>query len=404
MLAITRKIKPAYVGIGSAIALLLLLVPTGNMSLQDVYGFINWNVLAIYWGFLMLAIVFSKSGVPIKIARFLLRKSRNEGAALFILCSLTAFISSFMENVATVMLMIPIAMETAKLSKSSLFPYLVSIAISSNMVTTITMISDSPTLILAGSTGMRFTDFYLFRGNLGLGTISVFGVIVGLSALALTNFRKMKKRVVLREKSIEVAYLPAVLFVAAIISLALLPPLGIMSGWIGIGSGILAILAGRKFIRKIIREFDWNSFFFIVGIFIVVGTVNYVGLLQDLAGFFVGLGLGNPNLILAIITWTSVALSSFIDNVPYTMMMIPVCTTIAESIGISPFPILFGMLIGTGIGGNVLPVGAAANVFACGVLEKKGYKIRLREYLRFSLPASVAAVGTGHLLLQLLWL
>ncbi|MEM3519899.1 MAG: SLC13 family permease [Candidatus Hadarchaeales archaeon] len=404
ILAITRKIKLAYVGIGSAIALLFVLLPTGGITPEAAFSSINWGVLAIYWGFLMMAITFSKSGVPTKVARSILKKTRNEGIALFILCGLTALISSFMENVGTVILMAPIAIEVAKIARSSPFLHLVSIAISSNMVTTVTMIADPPALILAENIGMKFTDFYLFNGKIGLGAISILGVIAGLAVMALINFRKMRKKILLKEEKVEVTYLPTILFAAGIIALALIPYLGVWNGWVGIGVGILAILAGRKFIGKMFREFDWNSFFFIFGIFIVVGAVNFIGLLRDFAGFLLGLGLNNPVVVLAVITWISVILSSFIDNVPFTMLMIPVCTTIAGSISMSAYPLLYGMVVGTGIGGNVLPIGATANVFACGMLEKMGHKIRLREYLKLSLPSTIVSVGVAHLLLQLLWM
>ena len=118
----------------------------------------------------------------------------------------------------------------------------------------------------------------------------------------------------------------------------------------------------------------------------------------------VGSGMRSPAGLLALLTWLSVALSSFMDNVPYTILMIPVCQSLAASMGIAAWPLLYGMLIGTGIGGNITPVGATANVFACGVLERQGVKVSLREYLRISIPASVGAVLTAHLLLQAIWL
>jgi Na+/H+ antiporter NhaD/arsenite permease-like protein len=108
--------------------------------------------------------------------------------------------------------------------------------------------------------------------------------------------------------------------------------------------------------------------------------------------------------MLAVVTWLSVALSSFMDNVPYTILMIPVCKSLAASLGIVAWPLLYGMLIGTGIGGNITPVGATANVFACGILEKHGHKVPLGKYLKISIPFSVAAVATAHVLLQLIWL
>jgi len=135
-----------------------------------------------------------------------------------------------------------------------------------------------------------------------------------------------------------------------------------------------------------------------------VGAVQAVGILQDFASGLLRLGLNSPILTLALLTWLSVALSSFIDNVPYTVLMIPVCTSLATSMGVGAFPFLYGMIIGTGIGGNITPVGATANVFACGMLEKRGFKIRLREYMRISIPSTIVSVLVAHLFLQFLWM
>jgi len=151
-------------------------------------------------------------------------------------------------------------------------------------------------------------------------------------------------------------------------------------------------------------EFDWDTILFVVGIFIVISSLEITGILSDFVNWFASLGIKNSSLVLAVLVWVSVALSSFIDNVPYTVLMIPVCTELASAMGVSPFPFLFGMLIGTGIGGNITPVGATANVIACGMLEKRGYRIKLKEYLKISLPFSVIAVLVAHLLLQLTWL
>ena len=153
-----------------------------------------------------------------------------------------------------------------------------------------------------------------------------------------------------------------------------------------------------------LKEYDWNSLVFLIGIFIVVETVNSVGLLADFTRWLGSTGMKSPMLYLAIFVWVSVAISSFIDNVPYTVLMIPVCAGVAQTLGINPFPFYFGMLVGTGIGGNITPVGATANVIATGMLEKRGYRVSLGKFMAVSVPFSVSAVLAVHILLQLVWL
>jgi Na+/H+ antiporter NhaD/arsenite permease-like protein len=136
----------------------------------------------------------------------------------------------------------------------------------------------------------------------------------------------------------------------------------------------------------------------------VIFTLSSSGLLNDFADWVVRAGLDNTTAVLAFLVWISVGLSAIMDNVPYTILMIPVCQSLAASIGVEAWSFLYGMLIGTGIGGNITPVGATANVFACGILERHGIRVPIGRYLKLSLPFSLAAVATAHLLIQWIWL
>lgn len=399
-LALSRKVKLAYASLGAS----ALLLASGILKIEDaVFNAIKWDVLGIYWGFMMVSFVFMKSRMPDFIAMKLLKMVRVEKYAILSLCALTAFLSAFMENVGVVLIMAPVAITIAKLLNSSLFRYMVAIAISSNVVTTVTMVADPPSLILALETGMKPLDFYWFNGRPGLGTLTIFGVIAAMLTL-LFQFRNMNKKVEIETEKIYVTKGASALFALGVPALAIAPELGIKVGIVGFAVGAIALYMGRQDIKEMLFEFDWDSFLFIVGIFMVIFSLSASGILMDFSEFLVKSGFKDPAFMLAFVTWVSVAASSFMDNVPYTILMIPVCRNLAEIIGMSAWPLLFGMLVGTGIGGNITPVGAAANVFACGILEKNGYKIVLKEYLKIGVPFSIAAVATVHILLQIFWL
>lgn len=405
-LAITRKAKLAYVGLASAAALVIILLPTNVLSTQQVLNSIKWDVLGIYWGFMMLSILFSESGVPKHLARHILHNTRHEGMALFALCGITAFLSAFLENVGVVLIMAPIAIEISRRTKSSIVLYLVSIAISANIVTTVTMIADPPALILASEANMSFLDFYWFQGRMGLGTISAIAAVVGLASLYLIHFRKMKTKIHMEEEKIETSYIPTVIFIGGIVALAANSYIGVGPGVIGLTVGVVSLIFGYKILSKMVKEFDWNSFLFIIGIFVVIGAVESAGILGDLANGIGEISFNNPIISLIILIWLSVALSSFIDNVPYSVLMIPVAKSVAVSLGMGgmAYPLMYGVLIGTGIGGNITPVGATANVFAIGLLEKQGVKVKLKDYLKISLAPTLLAVIFAHLMLQLFWM
>jgi len=393
-----RKINIAHISlVGAGLLIALGVVAPDFAFLEGV----EWEVLAIYWGYGMLAITFRESRLPAWIALFLLRRVRKEKYVLLLLCALAAALSTFMANPVVVIILAPLFIEVAERLKSSLFLYLVGLAISSNVVTTVSMIADPPALILAMKTGMKFLDFYWFQNRIGLGILSMVGVVAALLTL-LFQFRGLNKRVHIEEEEVKItSFVPLAIFIASVVALSLAywNP-----GIIGLLVGVLSLLVGRQYVKSMVTEFDWNSIFFLIGIFIVIATVEKVGLLKDFAGWLGSTGLKSPTIYLLIFVWLSVALSSFIDNVPYTVLMIPVCTSLAQTLGVSPFPFYFGMLVGTGIGGNITPVGATANVLACGMLEKRGYKIELGKYMAISIPFSVVAVLVVHILLQFFWL
>ncbi len=398
-LVLYRKVNIAYVSlIGAGLLILLGMIKPDYAFLEGV----EWEALAIYWGYGMLAFTFRESKLPAWAALFILKRIKKEKYVLLFLCVLAAVLSSFMANPVVVIILAPLVIDIAERLNANLFTYLIALAISSNVVTTVSMVADPPALILAMKTGMHFLDFYWFQGKVGLGALSIAGVIAAMVTL-LVQFRGLNQPVDIgKEEKVQItSYAPLIIFVASVValSLSLWNP-----GITGLAVGVLALIVGRKYLRTLISEFDWNSILFLLGIFIVIAAVERVGLLKDFANWLSGTGLRNPSIYLAILVWLSVALSSFIDNVPYTVLMIPVCNYLAQSLGINPFPLYFGMLVGTGIGGNITPVGATANVLACGMLEKKGYKIKLLKYMALSVPFTVFAVLPVHLLLQFIWL
>ena len=160
-LALSRKVKIAYASLGAA----ALLLVSGILTPADaLFKAIKWDVLGIYWGFMMVSFVFMKSRMPELIANRMLARVSSEKYVIFALSAFTAFLSAFMENVGVVLMMAPVAITVSRMMKSDLFPYMIAIAISSNVVTTLTMVADPPSIILAMETGMKPLDFYYFLG------------------------------------------------------------------------------------------------------------------------------------------------------------------------------------------------------------------------------------------------
>jgi Na+/H+ antiporter NhaD/arsenite permease-like protein len=403
-LVLWRKFNIAFLPLGASAVLILL----GLTNPADaLLKYINWDVLALYAGYGLLADSFKDSGLPSLIVNRALMRVKKEKYAVLFLCALAMGLSCFMENPIVVIILAPVAIEMAEKLKGSLFLYLIAVAISANVVTTVTMISDTPTIILATTTGMNFLDFYWFMGKPGLGTLSIIGIFMAFSTL-LIQFRNLNNAVEIKREEIRASFTPLIIFVLSVIVLSAVPwsDLGDWNhpGLVGVALALTTFIVWIDDARRIISEFDWHTLAFLSGIFIIVATINDSGLLNEFAVWLGSTGINNPAIYLAVFVWASVALSSFIDNVPYTVIMIPVCTSVAQTLGISPFPLYFAMLVGTGMGGNLTPIGATANVLACGMLEKRGYKIDLIKYMKIAVPFSIAAVAAVHILMQFFWL
>jgi len=404
-LIFTRRINPLLVVFGGVVALLL----TKAINLNQAVSSINFNVLGIFIGTMILSSLFIYSGVPQYLASNLVDKSKSICMALLLVCGLSSFISSFTENVATVLIVAPIALEIAKAININPIPLLIGVSLSANLQGTATMIGDSPSIILAMESGMNFNDFFWMRGKPGIFFAVELGAIGAFLFLWIIfrKYRQTPKKVeVIRPKT----WIPTIMMVLMILSLVFAsfmknkPPYTIASiclfwGLIGL---IWHELKHRESI-SLLKNLDWQTFFLLMGIFILVGSLSYSGIIKDIATKISSLSGKNVFFAYYLIVFISVFLSAFIDNIPYTMAMIPVAKLVAINLGISVYPFLFGLLIGTCLGGNITPIGASCNVVTIGLLRRDGYKVGFFEFARIGLPFTLIAVLIGSLFIWFIW-
>lgn len=152
-----------------------------------------------------------------------------------------------------------------------------------------------------------------------------------------------------------------------------------------------------------LKKLDWDTTFFLVGIFIIVGGISFTGWIEVLADYLAGLVGANIFLGYTAIVFISVILSAFIDNVPFLAAMLPVAIIMADKLQVNPSLFLFGLLIGTSLGGNITPIGATANIVASGLLKKEGYPVKFTEFMKIGIPFTIAAVGASYLFVWFIW-
>ncbi|MDD5044851.1 MAG: SLC13 family permease [Candidatus Omnitrophica bacterium] len=393
-----------------AVVASLLLIISRAISFKQAFFAINWNVMGIFIGTLAVADTFMESRVPAYIAEIIVNRAKNTGWAMLAICLLTGFISAFVENVATVLIVAPIALSLARKLKINPTNMMIGIAISSNLQGVATLIGDPPSMLLGGFAKMNFMDFFVYKGKPSIFFAVELGALASFIVLYFI-FRKHKEKTQLVRTEKVRSWVPTFILVFLIFSLAL-------SSFFDVGfsylAGIICMIFGaisllwekfinRKFILKSILSLDWETSLFLVGIFIVVGSLTLNGWIEWISTFLSGLVGENIFLGYTILVFTAILISAFVDNVPFLVAMLPVAISMSAKLNISPSLFLFGLLIGASLGGNITPIGASANIVACGLLKKEGHPVKFKDFMKIGLPFTLAAVTAAYLFVWLFW-
>jgi Na+/H+ antiporter NhaD/arsenite permease-like protein len=380
----------------AAAALLLLKVE----SPKDALGAINWNVILLYFGMLFVSEVFLYSKMPDYLATLFASKTKSTTAAMLIICAFTGAISILLENVAVVLLVAPVALAISKKCDINPVPLFIGMAVSSNLQGTATLIGDPPSMLLGAFAKLNFNDFFVLDGKPGIFFAVQLGAITSLAVLYF-EFRKYNKKMPSLEKEYHISGVPSVLVILLVACLILssfienLPPItaGLLCCTFGAVSLVWYVLHSKQ--RDVIaftKTLDWQTGVFLIGIFILVKSLEVSGVIKDISQIIVRCAGDSPLSAFIIITGISVALSAFIDNIPFLVVMLPVTKLLTEHIGTNPYVFYFGLLIGASVGGNVTPIGASANIVAMGIVKKQGHHVSFFDFVKIGLPFTLAAV------------
>ncbi|PIP19587.1 MAG: hypothetical protein COT38_05865 [Candidatus Omnitrophica bacterium CG08_land_8_20_14_0_20_41_16] len=391
--------------LGSALLIFLKVV-----SPKEAFFSINWNVMGIFVGTLIVADIFMESRVPAYVAEIIVNRAKNTAWSILFICLLTGFISAFVENVATVLIVAPIALSLAKKLKINPMNMMIAIAVSSNLQGTATLIGDPPSMLLGGFAKMNFGDFFFYRGRPSIFFAVEFGALASFFALYFI-FRKHKEKVQLVRVEKVKSWVPTVILVTLVFLLAassfLDSGFSYAAGILCVAFGIISMfwekIVNKGSIVKGLKGLDWGTTFFLIGIFIIVGAVTLSGWLEVLSNFLSGLIGQNIFLGFTLVVFMSMVISAFVDNVPFLAAMLPVAISMSAKLNINPSLFLFGLLIGASLGGNITPIGASANIVACGLLKKEGYEVRFKDFMKIGIPFTFVAVTAAYLFIWFIW-
>ena len=373
---------------------------------------VNWNVLMIYVGSMIIAALFIYSRMPAYIADIMVEKAPNTGIAIVLILAMTGIISIFVENVATVLVMAPIALALCKKLKIDPTYFMIGLAVMSNLEGTATLVGDPPSMIFASYAGYTFNDFFVHAAKPSIFFFIQTGMITGCLYFYLF-FAKQKEKPDL-DKSEVISPLPFFLLLAMIFGLAAISFLHFdcefLSGLYVLALGIAGVLWFRFVQRRppretwlLIKGLDWETIAFLIGIFIVVGAISETGLLSDFAHTLARITGGNVFAGFMLILVVSVVISGFVDNVPYIIVMLPIAKTLAVRMNLAAELYMFALLIGSCLGGNLTPFGASANVVAMGILKKEGRPVNFAGWLKIGAPFTILTTAAAALALWFVW-
>ncbi|PKL23068.1 MAG: citrate transporter [Spirochaetae bacterium HGW-Spirochaetae-3] len=402
--------KKAWFTLGAA----LIIGVMGIVTPAVVFGrLINWNVILIYVGSLVIADLFIYSRAPSHLADKIVVRAPNLGWAVVFILIMTGLLSAFVENVATLLVMAPIALALSDKMKVDVRYFLMGIAVMSNLQGTATLVGDPPSMIFAGFAGYSFNDFFIKDGKLSVFFAVQIGMLVG-AVFFYFFYRGMKNERLDLPAEPVTTWFPTALLLALIGGLAVISFLfegfSILSGGYVFALGLVG-LAWYGFVRKeprsevwrLVKGLDWETILFLVGIFVVVGAIAETGLLEDLSAYLATMVGDSVAAGYIVIIAVSVLLSGFIDNVPYIIVMLPVAAELASGMGLRSELYMFGLLIGSCIGGNLTPFGASANVVAVGILKKRGTILKFSDWVKVAGPFTILTTAAASIFVWIVW-
>ena len=389
-----------------------IFVITGILPFTKLPTAIDWNVLLMILGTLLLVDYFIESKMPNFVADKLLEISPNVMWVTILMSLFSGIISAFIDNVATLLMVAPVGLAVCKKLKINPVPMIISIAVSSNLQGAATLVGDTTSIMLASYARMDFNDFFWMNGRPGIFFAVELGALVTIPIMMIL-FRKDKEPVHSTETTKVEDYVPTIMMIAHVVFLVIASFIPekpeITNGVICMACGVIGMAweyfkdHDKERAVNVIKNLDYDTLLLLTGLFTVIAGITEIGVIDDLAGFIAAAGGDNLFVMFTIVVWLSVLISAFIDNIPYVATMLPVLQGVTLAMGTEPFLLYFGLLCGATLGGNITPVGASCNIAGVGMLRKEGYEVSFRDFTRIGIPFTLAAVISAYVFLWVFW-
>jgi Na+/H+ antiporter NhaD/arsenite permease-like protein len=376
----------------------LLVVVLGVIDQEEAFAAIDLNVIFLLAGMMVLAGGLSKTGFFEYVAGQAIHLSRGEPFRLLLILSiLTALLAAVLDNVTTVVLLTPVTLSIASTLKVSPFPYLISQIFASNIGGTATLIGDPPNILIGSAAGLDFGDFLV---HLAPVVVIIMFAFVGIMWLAFgRNMEDDANRLdILATVDPAAAIRDRPLMIRALIVLGLTlvgflfhSVLGLEAATIALLGATVLMVVGRFDPHEALRDIEWNTLFFFVGLFMLIEAVVHVGIVGGIADALAEASGGDLTVATMGILWFSAIASAIVDNIPYTATAIPIVQQLADT-GLRADPMWWALALGACLGGNLTIVGASANIVVANLAARDGHPITFMQFFRYGLGVVVASL------------
>jgi Na+/H+ antiporter NhaD/arsenite permease-like protein len=410
-LIISEKVNRSFVALLGAAMMVLV----GVMSQEEALKGVDWNTIGLLTGMMILVSISRRSGMFQYVAVWSAKAAKAHPAGiLFLLQITTAVLSAFLDNVTTVLLMVPVTLAITRELDVPPYPYLFAEIFASNIGGTATLIGDPPNILIGSQVGLDFNAFVIHLTPVIVVVMAVQAIMIHLlwgKDLRATPEREARVIAMRPEETIaDWVLLKQSLAVLTIVMIAfvLARPLHLEPATIAIGGAAVLMLLDNwahhnekasENIHKTFGDVEWITIFFFIGLFIVVHGVEVGGLLKLLADKLVAATGGNMAHAGYAILWASAVLSAIVDNIPFVATMIPLIKSMAASYG-GPDkiePLWWCLSLGACLGGNGTLIGASANLTVAGIAERNGIRFGFAAYTLYAFPMMLVSVAICHI-------
>jgi Na+/H+ antiporter NhaD/arsenite permease-like protein len=381
-----------------------LVVALGVLDQHEAFAAIDLNVIFLLAGMMVIASILGRTGFFELVAIRSVRLSHGRPMRLLlILAVVTALLSAFLDNVTTVLLMTPVILSIARRLDVSPVPYLLASVFASNIGGTATLIGDPPNILIGSAAGLGFDAFLLNLAPVVVVILAAFAGIMWLSFRRSLAVPDERREMVLEHaegtaiKDRPLLIRSGVVTVLTIAGFLFHGPLGLEPATVAMLGAVALMIVAPLDPAEALKEIEWSTLFFFVGLFVLVEAVVATGIVGGFADTLAEATQGDAAVAAIALLWFSAGASAIVDNIPYTATAIPVVERLVET-GMRADPLWWSLALGACLGGNLTIVGASANVVVANLADRAGHRIGFLEFLRYGVAVVAAslAISTAY--------